>query len=478
MPYAVADDQTKSGSAQAQTSPFNLLIVLSSRLYVRNFLESGALNRLADPYSCSVALAQGMDPSLLTSQFPFAGFISADPKRSQWNTFRMYLTMWAHRKRSTSYPLKFNVDISGRKRRTLYQILALPGLFQLTLFVIERLIGRNRSVDNLLDKTRPVMVVFPSQGTDLMALDVLAACRERKIQTFMLINGWDNLSTKGTMTDHPDILAVWGEESREHAARIQHIEPARIRVLGVPHFEVYRNTVPPEKISHIRAIHAIPADRKIIIFAGCSRDVAELDLLGELDRAMGQGTMSGYHVIYRPHPWGHDSQLETRFSDRHFRFITMDAQIREGHERVDRLGLGRRPDHFVPGLDYYPALMASAHCVISPLSTFLIESAVMGKPALAIAFSIGKTEFPLEQIYECEHFRYLRKTQAILTSHSRQAFVRDVQHLLELAEQPAIGEQLRQDIAPIVFRGPGPYADRLLAEIQALLPQGASHSHA
>jgi hypothetical protein len=464
----VIGNETHQQNTKSQ-SP-NLLIVLPSRLYIRNFLNSGALDSLASQYSCSVALREDMDSTLLKSDLPLAGFITLSPKRIKLSTFRMYLTMWAHRQRSTSYALKFNIDIGFRKLRYLYELLALPGLLQITLFVIQQLLGRNRSVDAILDNCHPAMVLIASNGTDLAAQDTLASCKRFGIPSFMLINGWDNLSTKGTMAQHPDILGVWGDEACEHAQRIQHVDPSRIRVLGVPHFEMYRAAVAPERITHIRTIHTIPSDSKIIIFAGCSRDVAELALLDELERNIAQGSWAGIRIIYRPHPWSH-ATLEANFHRRNYSFITLDVQIREGYERAARLKLGRGPEHFSPELDYYPALISSAYAVISPLSTFLIEAALMGKPALAIAFSMGKTEFPLEQIYQCEHFHYLRDTQAILTTHSAQTFIGDVQRLLDLAERPSTQEQLRKDIAPIVLRDATPYADRLLDQVQKSLAQ-------
>ena len=438
-----------------------VLIVLSNRLYVRNFFDSGALSEVAKRYACSVALAEDVDAALLKSAFPIAGYVATDRRRLNTSTFRMYLTMWAHRRRSISYRLKFNIDVGFRKLRYVYQALALPGFLQLALFAIRKRLGPNVSVDQLLNRVRPDLVICPSPGTDLIGQDVLDSCRRMNIRSFMLINGWDNLSTKGTMDVHPDLLGVWGNEAYDHAQRIQHIDPKRIRVLGVPHFDVYRAPVPQEKINHIRALHAIPAGRKVIVFAGCSRDVAELALLDELERAITAGTLGGYHVIYRPHPWGHAASLAKDVAKRRYAHVSLDVQIGQGHAAADAKGVIHHPQYFVPELDYYPALIASAHCVISPLSTFLIEAGVMGKPALAIAFSMGKTEFPLEQIYQCEHFLYLRKTRAILTAHSPERFIQDVQRLIALVNQPNIQAQLRQDIDPIVSRTENPYAVRL-----------------
>lgn len=449
-----------------------VLIVFEEGLYVRNFLQSGALDELRERFECKAVLGANVDPTPVQEKFVVAGTVKPSALRISLSRFRMYLTMWAYRSRSTSFPLKFEADIGRRKYRHLCRLFGLPFLAPISGRVLNLLMGTDVNVDAILDREKPDMVVIPSFGTDLYTTDFIAACRKRKILTFNIINGWDNLSTKGVMLQHPDYLGVWGEESKEHAIRIQRYPASRIFILGVPHFETYRFPPAEKEVLRIRQIHAVPEGAKILLFSGCARDVAELPMLAQLDQAIDRGDLPGFHIIYRPHPWGHAVDLEKKLKAGNCRHISLDAQIAETYRTLLTEGKRRNSSNFMPDLAYYPALIESSSCVISPLSTFLIEAAVMGKPALAVAFSPEKVPFPLERIVQCEHFKYLSYTRGVLTCRDAGAFLGDVKKLVALSEDPDIRRVLKQDIENIVFQDEHPYGGHLVDAIQRIFGGG------
>ena len=147
----------------------------------------------------------------------------------------------------------------------------------------------------------------------------------------------------------------------------------------------------------------------------------------------------------------------------------MDAQILAAFEALENDHKLNHPNNFIPDLDYYPALIGSADAVISTLSTFIIEAAMMGKPALAVAFSMVPTQFPLEECIKCEHFKYLHKTKGIVTSLASHDFVENLKRLAALTQRPDLQDLLAEDIRDVVYRDNKSYADRLNASVQNVL---------
>lgn len=445
-----------------------VLIAINSDLYYRNFITTDVFQPRGDSCELLLATAGNMTHARCSKEYlkPVA-VLSFKSVRQSWRIALMYVSMWAYRRRSKTFSLKFNVDI-GPKQKVLYRFLALPGIRHLFFWLTEMILGTDHDIDRLLETLKLDVIVIPSQGNDSLAVDYIKSARKKGIPTFMIVSGWDNLSSKGKILIPPDLIGVWSAQNKTHAIEIHGIAQERIRILGVPHFEKYFSTDHfNEKEFRVQA--GLPLNKDVILLAGCSREVNEIELLDILEDAIDKGLLPDMHVLYRPHPWRNTPQDEVSFFDRNYRHATLDPQLAETYRQVKEKRISPHPENTLPELDYYPKLLKTVKAVISPLSTILIEAALNHRPALAIAFSSGNYVFPLEAIYQCTHFRYLDHCKGLLVCHKKENFLDDCRRLVELSKSEKTRQLLEEDMKDIVFKDHRSYHQRLFDEIAAVL---------
>lgn len=243
------------------------------------------------------------------------------------------------------------------------------------------------ALDDLLTRINPLFCLLPTSLLDDYCNDVLLSGQRQTV--VMLQSGWDNLSSKGLIHHKPQFCGVWGEQSARHARDIQGIENPVI--FGAPHYVGMKPTPRP--------------NNKTLLFGGSYRTFDETTILKRLDKWL---TGSGWKAIYRPHPWRADRRHEQSFFD-HFDWqnISFDADMEARYLRSKRqVGSLIRAPLF--SQDYLTKLLASVDCVISPMSTLLLEALLMGRPAMALAISDGKHDYNPATSAQMTHFTELK----------------------------------------------------------------------
>ncbi|MBF0522487.1 MAG: CDP-glycerol glycerophosphotransferase family protein [Candidatus Omnitrophica bacterium] len=448
-----------------------ILVAINSGVFYRNFVMSKALEDLTKSHEVHLALEHSVKVKESDFAYPVQMHtLKMNKTRLALRVMDFYLTMWAYRKRSTTFPIKFNVDISS-KRKILYKFLALPGIRHGFIFLSECFFGREKQIDSLLKAIKPDLIIIPSQGTDGQAVDYIKSARHFKIPTLMIINGWDNLTSKGIILYKSDFLGVWSTLHKKHAQEVHRISEEKLVLLGAPHFEKYfHKEVFDQKA--FKASLGVPLDKKLILFGGCSRPVDEVYLLGLLEDAIEKGTFKDFHVIYRPHPWRNPPKNEEYLYDKNFRHVTLDPQLKDAYCTFKLTGIRSLPQNTLPDLDYYPKLFAVTDVMVAALSTILIEAALNGKPSLALAFSVGECTLKMEDAYECEHFRYLDHCKGILVCHKLENFMSQCKEVIEMSYKPDIASLLDEEMKDIVYRDTKTYAQRLKDSVDQCLAGG------
>lgn len=448
-----------------------ILIAINGGVFHRNFVLSGALDDLAREHDLYLVLVDFVKiKGAIPNYFRGIYDLKTGKHRISSRVMFLYLTMWAFRSRSSTFPIKFNVDISF-KRKILYKFLALPGLRQAFIFLSECFLGRERGIDCLLKKIKPDLIVIPSQGTDGSAVDYIKSARHSEIPTLMIINGWDNLTSKGIIIYKPDFLGVWSLWHKRYAKEIHQIPEEKVFLLGAPHFEKYFRLEAVDTAAFKKSL-GVPLDKKLILFGGCSRPVDEVYLLGLLEETVEKGELKDFHVIYRPHPWRQPPVAEEYFYDKNFQHVTMDPQLKEVYCNFKLKGIKSSQQNTLPGLEYYPKLFAVVDVMVSSLSTILIEAALNGKPSLALAFSVGQCTLKMEDAYECEHFRYLDRCKGISVCHKLEDFIPQCKELIAMHSLPDVKALLNEEMRDIVYRDQRTYSQRLKDCVERCCKEG------
>ncbi len=430
-----------------------IAVLIADDLYVRSFVTSGALAELATEHELvwlgSDTLA-GIDE--IRRQTGFRGTVHNDPRRSDlYDRFR-HLRMAVNRRRSSSMAIRVR-DMPARDRRVA-QVLALPGIRSLKAAIDLRRLGPNHELRDLLRAIEPDLVIAPTAGTDALVLDLAREARALKIPSLVLVNGWDNVSSKMAFPTLPDYIAVWGPQSAEHAVLIHGFPPSRVFPIGVPTFQGYFDF----DSEHTPAPYPFP----YVLFAGCAVAFDERSALQELDEALTAADIDALRIVYRPHPWRHPRLRDDFVREGDFRHVTIDAQVRDQYQAAAGEYVGT--DEFLPALDYYPGLVGHARLVICPLSTMVVEAAILDRPVLLLAYDDEVHALPPSVIAQFAHFEGVDE----VSGFSRVDHVEDLgSRFVEMLRAPG-GVAIREQIQRWLYFDDLTYGERLAGLVRSL----------
>jgi hypothetical protein len=276
---------------------------------------------------------------------------------------------------------KFRRKAIGWKAALLFSILALPGLDLLSYAFYRGKLKKipPQTLRDFMEKEKPDVLLHPSVLSGLFINDLVEVSKEKNIPLLVIMNSWDNPSTKKAMAGLPDRLLVWGTQTFQHARKFLQMEPEKILSFGAAQFDCFRR--PPEfSPLRYRDLHHIQRNKKVILYAGSSRGSDEFDHLNILEEAIDSGMMEGVSIVYRPHPWGGGGKNGKRIVEKVWRHLRMEKSM-ESYLNMLRKG---DPGITLPDYRHTHNTLSSVDLVISPLSTILIEAALHGVPSICL----------------------------------------------------------------------------------------------
>ena len=318
--------------------------------------------------------------------------------------------------------------------------------------------GQCPSIERAIDDFAPHLIIHPSVLEGLFIADLALACPQRSIPFLVLMNSWDNPSTKSMVVNYPDVLAVWGKQTQRHAIDFMGIPEAKTRILGAAQFDVYRKKPTTTKRELCQTLGIDPSMR-LMVYAGSSKSVNEIKHLQLLEQAIENRDLQNCFVIFRPHPWRAPAPGEPDFFDIPWRHVEMDPAMRPSYNS---------PKSAAPTqinlTDYMDThnLLSVSDCLISNVSTILLEAALHGN---AIACMVSDEEINtnrfLRVVHNAVYFKELIQTLRVprVRLHSQLATV--CQDLLKKAESPQFRQEQRAKTEYFIDRSDISYEQRL-----------------
>ncbi len=468
-------------SAGPPPRPMRKLVVLSTDYQVRCAVTSGALDAVDDDETFYVGSARNvLAPEELEAKPNFAGLVDEPEERRQIHQSLRQLVLYAVRSRSRTIRSKLSPPKEGKASRTLglrlpwlrlsakidarydarlpEKVAALPGVRH--VLVRRRL--RAPGLHRVMSEVRPDLVVATSAGTDDFAVDAVLSARALGVASLVIVVNWDNLSSKGSFAVQPDFMAVWGEQTKDHAVHIHGMPSDRVSALGVPTFDQYFRHVPGSTTS--------PFPFPYVLFAGSFTAFDELSAIERLDEAIEREGLD-LTVVYRPHPV-RQPRLRSDFVDEErFGHVVIDPQVRDIYlERQELYALRKRdrPVPVFPALDYYPALLENARFVVCPLSTMIVESAIFERRVVVVAYDDDLHPSSPAVVVNYDHFDGVDRIEGFEVARTPEAMVGA---FLELARGNATSPDppLRGQIRPWVHHEEGTtYAERLARLVEEI----------
>lgn len=209
---------------------------------------------------------------------------------------------------------------------------------------------RNQKIVELLKEFD--YLIIQGIGTEQYIEIIIHSMKNTKTKSILIIDNWDNLTSKGAYLVNPDFITVMGKNDVKTAMTTHHFSSDQVWPIGLPKFEQVKN------------IDVVKSNRIIIYYIGFSLPHDEDEIINKLYIAVKKNFPDKeIEFIYRPHPL----QLERDYKKSINREIIIES-ISSKH---------------LPNLDQmYGQILGKANLVIGPPTTLILEAALINKHIL------------------------------------------------------------------------------------------------
>lgn len=471
------------------TAKRKVLIVLTSDLFVRNYIVTNSLALLRAAFDvCLVSTTEvTMQESMTASGCRHLGAVKLNPTANALHYILLNVMMWRNRAKSSSFIFRLRRQLLGDRIlsfdgwldglrfvcRCLYFNLLVPRTSALLAMVcsvrpfvdmLQALCRRVRPsggrMRHIVAEQKPDLLVFPCSAYDPLGQELTDLGSTLHVTTLFLVDNWDNLSSKTVYSRRPDFIAVWGPQSAEHATRIHGFSPRRVVEIGTPRFDAYyasRDRPLPSHFAH-----------PYVLFVGCAIPFNEHAVILRLDRALHERSERlprGLRVVYRPHPWRHPRHAEASLDYPALNCTVLDPQIAS---QLDHGKLGSVA--FQPGLHYYPSLLRNAALVVGPLTTMLLEAMICRRRVIGLTFSDGVHYTSPDNAYRYyEHFRGIERLPLLQLCDREDDLA---ERIVAALSDPAPGVDCDSSLDWFLHRDARPYGARLMDAVELAITDG------
>lgn len=454
-----------------------ILVFIESDVVVRHFIDAGAFG----------ALMRTHDVTFVT---PPSGHFRITRTADQWGLDAPYKFVGRHDKRYWYWKTLFFSDqmrwrpgadwrylrgfvmrsIGSVKARLLYRFLGMPIIHDVFRWFVRRRLAAlpYPEMEDLIIRERPDLLVHPTVLDGFYINDLVVYSEAHGVPLVAIMNSWDNPSTKRAVMGKPDWLLVWGEQTEDHAVKFMNMPAQRVIRFGAAQFEVYRR---PPRLSREEfcARNDIDPARRILLYAGSSKGADEYEDLCKLDAASSDGRLANTAIVYRPHPWGRGGKNGTRILDREWKNVSIESTMRFYLKQIRR---GGDPRSF-PDYRDTNDLLANIDAVVSPLSTIILEAAMLGKPVLCY-LPDEEDGSSVERQAGLVHFREMFEVPEILKAHGRHELIGAAEALLQKIGDETFASRLKMQMHYFVEPFDEPYEDRLVSFLEGLVASRSS----
>lgn len=253
-----------------------------------------------------------------------------------------------------------------------------------------------RAIGEALRRFRPQVVVSVTLGQYTPELYVMRQAARLGAKLVTVVLSWDNDAKFGMAGARPDLLLTWSENLSREMVRCHELDPAAVRAVGVPHFDVYAQ---PERLpgreEFLPTLGLDPdPERRLLFFATKAPQNFPYnpDIVDIIDQAMRDGRLARpCQLLVRLHPQHYRTGYQPMSGDAMSRFMERYRQACERNPHIklnmprmvsQRLDMDRPADDMVE----LGAILKHSSVVINPFSTLNVEASVFDVPAVNVGF--------------------------------------------------------------------------------------------
>ncbi len=244
---------------------------------------------------------------------------------------------------------------------------------RLLRFLILRIRPAAKLAD-LYEKYQPRLLIETSVTDFDFDVPVAAEARRRGLRIIGITRSWDNFTSHGMLRVVPDKILVQNEFLREMAVKYQAISSKLIEVVGIPHYDWYKELdrwlEPRERFF---AKTGLDPQKKLILYGAMGDFLfpAEVGVADVFEKLIESGKVQEAQVLFRAHP-KFTSPLERMEVMRH---VIPDRMASRRGDLISREEIS----HLINSLYHCDILVTGA-------STLAIDGVAFGKPVVCVGF--------------------------------------------------------------------------------------------
>lgn len=400
-----------------------ILVLLESEKFIRTFLETNALDKLKSKYTVNYIFLETLRKHKSLKKIKNKLFYEITDLNRKLGKLTSRFFYYSNFSKSKSYKFRLkrhlnsqilynkNIFVFFRYLLFVRGLLSKKGILHLIILpIISLKIFRNyfykmilekieipANIDNFLNKNKKnkIILIVASNGTDFitLALDRIKTSY-KNVKDIIMLDNWDNISSKGGFWHKPNALITWGTQSSNDARKIFNLKS-----------NLYEFGTPSYKNHFINRYKKEPRyyNFKYILFSGPALPFDELNVLKKIDNILQKNILlKGLKVIYRPHPVRQRRCSRDNFYKEKFKNVILDKDAKKFYRKNLHYS-------FNTPLNYFPSLLKNSEFVIAPLTTLLIESLIFYKKVLILLHNDDfHYETPGRTFDNMEHLKVLK----------------------------------------------------------------------
>ena len=457
------------------TTKTPILLILTTKEYCNNFIFTGVLDQLEIDFELTILIPSSLKKPIEGSgykidvlpdsvfqqnekNFIFMADLLRHKYRKKSKSFRyrdkrITATIWknlkkiltpslvrlpsglrsdqAKRLRKSKFPnwFLFITELNKRLvkevgkpvvRKLIILALAKPFVFRTVFKCLESSVKTPESLDGYLTSNHYTIVVLPSAAFEPTVAHLVKAKSKKSFKLLMIVDNWDNLSSKTVLWQKPDFIATWGPQSSEHAVRIQGFKKSNLFEIGTARFA-----------SHSGVQYSNPNQAPIenyVLYVGTFLKYDEYNCVNIISKEINSHPeiYGKLKIIYRPHPF---ASMDERFHKSELDNVVIDRDITSFQSNTGSF------------LNFEASIeqQRNARLIVGGLSSMLIESSLLGKNYLALVHKEKMNfESPHRILASYEHFEGISRLPNLY-------FVKEISELSRMFRSTFLEKQLSTD---------------------------------
>jgi hypothetical protein len=377
-------------------------LFIGSDFHARSIVESGVLDALIIDYEVVIFTSLKIKVKFL-ARFSELNCVEFEVSRKVNKLFSQYLALGTARymNRSNSFRFRIKRYILGdyyESRSLLAKFIWVNKSFLKALRVVIRiLIGKSlffkykeKVYFNKLKKQFNLselqslnfnLLISWSQNAEPSAIASILLGKSIKVPSMVVVDNWDNLSSKSIFPLEPNALICFGQQSVDFAHSIQKFNECKIYPIGSARFEIYRGVIEGFETKEPRQI----------LYAGSSIAAEDLEILELFENYYSTNNVD-INFKYRRHPYPQGPELN--LDDLHLKFPRL---FKPGEVACTNV---------LESLEQTKEELRSTKILVAMPTTFLLEGVLCNIPTILISFESKKVRTSSRMmIEELEHLR-------------------------------------------------------------------------